>query len=68
MNRSWRTTTLGVLAILTAVSGFLGATLDGDPLTEPDMTALVAAISAGLGLIFAKDAKVTGLPTKKDGE
>lgn len=62
MNKSWRTTTLGILAIVTAVAGFVKATLDGDPNTEPDMAALVAAISAGIGLLFAKDARVTGLP------
>ncbi len=62
MKRNWRTTVLGLCAILTAVAGFLKATLDGDPVTEPDMTALVAAISAGIGLLFAKDANVTGLP------
>jgi hypothetical protein len=62
VNRSWRTTTLGIVAVLTAVLGFVKATIDGDPTTEPDMAALVAAISAGIGLLFAKDAKVTGLP------
>lgn len=62
MNKSWRTTTLGILAIVTAVAGFVKATLDNDPTTEPDMAALVAAISAGIGLLFAKDSKVTGLP------
>jgi hypothetical protein len=62
MNKSWRTTTLGIVAVLTAVLGFVKATIDGDPTTEPDMAALIAAISAGIGLLFAKDAKVTGLP------
>ena len=66
MNKSWRTTTLGYVAILTAVLGFVKATLDGDPTTEPDLAALVAAISAGIGLLFAKDAKVTGLPAKPE--
>jgi hypothetical protein len=66
MNRSWRTTTLGIVAVLTAVLGFVKATIDGDPTTEPDMAALVAAISAGIGLLFAKDAKVTGLPVKPE--
>lgn len=66
MNRSWRTTTLGIVAVLTAVLGFVKATIDGDPTTEPDMAALVAAISAGIGLLFAKDAKVTGLPGKPE--
>jgi len=67
MNKSWRTTTLGIVAVLTAVLGFVKATIDGDPTTEPDMAALIAALSAGIGLIFAKDAKVTGLPVTPEG-
>jgi hypothetical protein len=62
MNRSWRTTSLGIIAIVTAVAGFVRAVIDGDPATEPDIAALTAAIVAGAGLLFAKDAKVTGLP------
>lgn len=62
MNKSWRTTSLGVIAILTAVLGFVKAVLDGDPATDPDIAALTAALVAGAGLLFAKDAKVTGLP------
>jgi hypothetical protein len=62
MNRSWRTSSLGIIAILTAVLGFAKAVIDGDPTTEPDIAALTAAIVAGVGLLFAKDAKVTGLP------
>jgi hypothetical protein len=61
-NASWRTTSLGVIAILTAVLGFAKAVLDSDPTTEPDVAALAAALVAGFGLLFAKDAKVTGLP------
>ena len=66
MNKSWRTITLGVVAILTAVLGCIKAILDSDPVTEPDITSLVAAVSAGIGLLFAKDAKVTGLPAKPE--
>lgn len=61
-NASWRTTGLGVIAIVTAALGFVRAIIDGDPTTEPDVAALSAAIVAGVGLIFAKDARVTGLP------
>ena len=62
MKRNWRTTVLGICAILTAVAGFVKATIDGDTSTEPDIAALVAAFTAGLGLLFAKDLNVTGLP------
>jgi hypothetical protein len=58
-NSSHRTTALGIIAILVAVLSGARAVLEG---AVPDYGALVAAISAGLGLLFAKDARVTGLP------
>lgn len=61
MNKSWRTTVLGITTILTAVAGVVAALIDNDPLTNPDMTVAVAAVVSGIGLIFAKDSKVTGL-------
>lgn len=61
-NQSWRTTVLGIIAIVTAGLGVAKALLDNDPATVPDYAALGAAIVAGVGLILAKDAKVTGLP------
>ena len=60
MNKSWRTTVLGIITILTAVAGVVQAMIDNDPATNPDMTVAVAAIVSGIGLIFAKDSKVTG--------
>lgn len=60
MNKSWRTTVLGITTILTAVAGVVAAMVDHDPMTNPDMTVAVAAIVSGIGLIFAKDSKVTG--------
>lgn len=59
--KSWRTTVLGIVTILTAVAGVVQAMIDNDPATNPDMTVAVAAIVSGIGLIFAKDSKVTGL-------
>jgi len=58
--KSWRTTVLGIVTILTAVAGVVQAMIDNDPATNPDMTVAVAAVVSGIGLIFAKDAKVTG--------
>ena len=52
-----KTTTLGIATILTAVSSAVIALLDGDPATSFDIASVVAAITAGLGLIMAKDAE-----------
>jgi len=57
--KSWRTTVAGIAAILTAGGAALTALTDGNPATEPDYAALIAACIAGLGLIFARDNGVT---------
>ena len=58
--KSWKTTTLGVLTILGVIIGAAKTMLDGDPSTNPDYTSIIASITAGVGLIMAKDANVTG--------
>ncbi len=57
--KSWRTTTMGVLAILSALIGAAQALIDGNPATNPDWTTLSAAVLAGVGLITARDNGVT---------
>ena len=52
---SWRTTTAGVGAILSAVGAALSAHFDADPATVVSWPALAAAVSIGLGLITARD-------------
>lgn len=59
MKASWRTSTAGVGAILVAIGSAVTALTDNDPLTIPDWGAVVAAVIAGIGLIFARDAKVS---------
>jgi hypothetical protein len=54
------TTIAGIGAVLVAVGGILTAMFDGDASTVPDWTTAVAAVMAGVGLIFAKDAKKEG--------
>ena len=54
--KNTKTTLAGVGAILVAVGGALKALFDGDPTTSVDPTATIAAISAGIGLVMAKDA------------
>ena len=49
-----KTTTLGILTIVAAVSGAGKSFLTTGQI--PDLTAVIAAIMAGIGLITAKDA------------
>ena len=54
--RNTKTTLAGIGAILVAVGGTLKAIFDGDQTTSVDVTSTIAAISAGIGLVMAKDA------------
>jgi hypothetical protein len=67
-NPSWRTTALGIITIITAITGVVQALIDNDPATNPDLTVAIAAVISGIGLIAAKDAKVTGLPDTSEGD
>ena len=59
MNKSWKTTTAGIGAILVAAGSALTAMFDNDPTTVADWGAVIAAIIAGIGLIAARDNGVT---------
>jgi hypothetical protein len=61
--KNWKTTLAGIGAILVAVGAALKALFDGDPSTNIDMATTVSAITAGVGLILAKDATTPGNPT-----
>lgn len=52
-----KTTLAGIGAILVAVGGALKALFDNDPSTNLDVTSVIAAVTAGIGLIMAKDAE-----------
>lgn len=52
---SWKTSGAGIAAILVASGAALKALTDGDPATTVDFAALLAAVIAGVGLIFARD-------------
>ena len=51
------TTIAGIGSILVAVGAVLTAMFDADATTAPDFASAAAAVIAGLGLIFARDAK-----------
>ena len=57
MKSSPKTTVLGIATILTALSSAVMALLDNNPATTFDIAAVVAACTAGVGLIMAKDNK-----------
>lgn len=55
--KNWKTTGAGIAAILTVIGAALAAITDNDPLTNIDIASCVAGVMAGIGLIFATDAK-----------
>jgi len=55
--KNTKTTLAGIGAILVAIGGALAALFDNDPATNVDLTVTVAAVTAGIGLIWAKDAE-----------
>ena len=55
MFKSPKTTVLGIGTIMAALGSCLTAAFDGNPATNPDWTVLITAVTAGLGLIFARD-------------
>jgi hypothetical protein len=57
--KSWKTTTTGALAIIAALASAAQLLLDGNPATNPDYTAIGAAVMAGIGLMSARDANVS---------
>lgn len=57
--KSWRTTVAGLGTVMVAIGGALNAMFDGNAATNPDWTATIAAITAALGLLFARDNKVS---------
>lgn len=59
MTSSWKTTLFGVGGLLTVIAAALSALLDGKPETNPDWTSVIASASACIGLLFARDNKVT---------
>jgi len=61
---SWRTTFAGITTIVIAILGAAKSILDGDPTTNPDYPSIIAAITAGLGLIKARDNVVTSADVK----
>ena len=56
---SWRTSIFGTGGLLLVVASALSALFDGDPATMPDWASVAGAAAACIGLLFARDNKVT---------
>ena len=56
---SWRTTGAGIAMILTALGTAVAALTDNDPATQVNIGATISAIVAGVGLLMARDNKVS---------
>jgi hypothetical protein len=57
--KSWKTTAAGISAAVAAIASAVSALVDNNPATNPDWAAVIAAVTAGIGLVFARDNKVT---------
>ena len=59
LSGSWKTSITGIITIVVAILNALKLLVDGDPTTNPDWSLLIASITAGLGLLFARDNNVS---------
>lgn len=57
--KNWKTTSAGITMIVSSIVGFYFAFKSGN-LNEATVTACVTSLLGGIGLIFSKDAGVTG--------
>lgn len=57
--KSWKTTASGIAVIVAALANAAVSMLDNNPSTNPDWNALFVAVAAGVGLVIARDNKVT---------
>ncbi len=54
---SWRTTLLGIATILSGVIWIIGSIAGEQPAGATDFATAIAAITAGTGLVTARDSK-----------
>lgn len=57
--KSWKTTAAGIAAIVAAVATAIVAEFDGNPATTAEWGVVITAVVTGIGLLFARDNKVT---------
>lgn len=59
--KSWKTTAFGIGGLIVLGWNLIGSPLlDNNPLTNPDFGTFITQAITAIGLLFAKDADVTG--------
>jgi Neuraminidase (sialidase) len=58
-NKSWKTTTGGILTAVAAIAAAAQSLLDNDPATNPNWEVLAVALTTAWALINARDKNVT---------
>jgi len=53
--KSWKTTLAGIAAIVAAIALAIAHQFDNDPTTIADWSAVITALTAGVGLVLARD-------------
>ena len=53
--KSWKTTAAGIAAIVAAIALAISHQFDSDQATVADWSAVITALTAGIGLILARD-------------
>ena len=53
--KSWKTTAAGIAAIIAAIALAISHQFDTDPATIADWSAVITALTAGVGLVLARD-------------
>ena len=53
--KSWKTTAAGIAAIVAAIALAISHQFDAAPATVADWTAVITALTAGVGLVLARD-------------
>jgi len=64
-NTSWRTSTVGWIGLAMGLLAIAEALIKGDTVTDTQWTLVGSLLVSNIGLLFAKDARVSGL-TKEE--
>ena len=55
LGKSWKTTVAGIAAIVAAIALAVAHQFDADPATMADWSTVITALTAGIGLMLARD-------------